>query len=632
MSKTYEFQTEITQLLDLMIHSLYSEREIFLRELIANASDACDKRRFESLTDNTLLTDDQTLSVFIDFDKEANSLTIKDNGIGMSQEDIIDNIGTIARSGTKKFIQSIKESKSSDENSDTAPQLIGQFGVGFYSAFMVADKVELTSRKAGTEADTATKWISDGKGSYTLETVTQDEVGTQITLFLRDDCTEFTEHYRLSSIIKKYSEHLSLPIHLPTLDEEGNKSSDENASWEVVNDGVAIWSKPKREVSEEEYTNFYKTLHYDMEAPAITLHNKVEGTMEYTSLFFIPSKAPFDIYDRERKHGIKLYIRKMFIMDDTDNILPTYLRFARGVVDAIDLPLNVSREFLQNNKEIAKIKSSSTKKILNEFKKIAENDTDKYQLLWNEYGKVLKEGIIEDMDNKETLTNLLRFATTQNNSDKQNTSLAQYVESMGENQKSIYYITADSYQSALHSPHLETFKKHNINVLLLSDPVDEWLINHIGEFNEKPLKSAAKANDLDDLIDTEEQKEKQADQEKTLADLMEKIKTSLDGKIKDVRISSRLTDSPVCLVADEHDMGGNMERILKSMGQDMPQSQPILEINPDHKIINHLNSNTDKVDEWAEILFNQALLSEGAPIENPALYVQKINNLLSQAI
>ena len=625
-AKTHGFQTEVNQLLKLMIHSLYSEKEIFLRELISNASDACDKLRYESLTNADLLNDDDELAVHVSFDKKKKIITVKDNGIGMTQDEVIENIGTIARSGTKKFFESLTGEKSKDA------QLIGQFGVGFYSIFMVAEQVTLTTRKAGVEASEGVIWSSDGQGEYTIETAELEDRGTTITLKLKKQEDEFLNDYRLKNIIQKYSEHISLPIYMPKIKEEGDDKEepkdDAGPEWETANKGTALWARAKREIKKDEYNQFYTSMTYDPEEPLSVLHNHVEGKQQYTSLFFIPSKAPFDLWDRERKTGIKLYVRRVFIMDDTQHLMPSYLRFVRGLVDASDLPLNVSREILQKNQAIQKIKTASVKKILNEIKKIAEKKPDDYQKFWDEFGRVMKEGVVEDFENKELLQGLLRFSTTNNNEEKQTVSFNDYVSRMPESQTSIYYLTADSHAAAKNSPHLELFNKNKTEVILLSDPVDEWLVAHMHEFDGKPLKSIAKGADLDEL-QTDESKEKVKEQEKDFSELIEKFKKALEDKAKDVRLSQRLTDSPACLVADENDLGGNMERLLKSMGQDAPDSKPILEINAEHPILVNLKDNDDKAEDWANVLYDQAALSEGAPLNDPSSYVKRVNSLLS---
>ena len=619
--QTHAFQTEISQLLDLMINSLYSQKEIFLRELISNSSDAIDKRRFEALTNAALLNDEEELAVTITTDKETNTLTISDNGIGMNHEEVIDNIGTIARSGTKKFMQALEANKGEGDDVN----LIGQFGVGFYSVFMVADKVSVLTRRAGD--DQAVLWESDGKGEFTISEAHKDTVGTSISLHLREDETEYLDDFRLKHIINKYSEHISLPIKMlgaAPLNDEGEPIEDAEPEFETVNTGTALWARSKSEISDEEYQNFYQGLSYDMEPPLSTLHHKVEGNMEYTSLLFIPKKAPFDLWNRENKKGIKLYVRRVFIMDDAEHLMPNYLRFVKGVIDSQDLPLNVSREILQSDRDIQKIKSRAVKRILDELKRLAKDDADAYQGFWSEFGQVIKEGIVEDAANKDNITPLLRFASTHNDNDEQSTSLDQYVERMGDEQDAIYYITAESYQAAKGSPHLEMFAKKGIEVLLLTDPVDEWLVNSLMEHNEKPLKSVTKG----DLELSDEEKKEQEEAKAELSDVTEKLSEVLSESVKEVRLTNRLTESPACLVADETDPGANLERIMKAMGQDAPSSKPILELNPDHAIIKQLDAQSDSFAEWAQVLFDQAALSEGAQIKDPANYVKLVNKLL----
>ncbi len=616
---THSFQTEVKQLLQLMIHSLYSNKEVFLRELISNASDACDRLRFSALTDAGLMEEGETLRIQVSVDKTAKTVTIRDNGIGMSEDEVIENIGTIARSGTKQFLQAMSGDTKSDAN------LIGQFGVGFYSAFLVAQKVELTTRRAGADSSAGIHWSSDGEGEYTIDHTDVAERGTTITLHLREEDAEFLDDYRLRGIVSRYSDHISLPIEMRSNDKE---KKDE---WETVNSGSALWSRSKTEVSEEEYARFYQTLTYDSEPPLATLHNRVEGNLEYTSLFFIPQKAPFDLWDRDQRHGINLYVRRIFIMDDSKYLMPSYLRFVRGVVDAADLPLNVSREFLQNNKDIDRIRSASVKKILSELSKMAEKEPDQYAGFWKEFGKVLKEGVVEDHDNRTLISDLLRFNSTRSAGAEQSESLAAYFKRMPMKQKAIYYITAESHSAASTSPHLEIFRKNDIEVLLLSDPVDEWLVSSLGQYKDKPLKSVAKgALELDDFASDEDKKASE-DKAKGLVGLTERMQELLGEKVKSVRVSHRLTDSPACLVADETDLGGNLERILQAMGQSAPEAKPIMEINPDHPLIRQLDPAHAQLEDWTRVLFDQAALSEGAPLPEPAAYVQRVNQLLTKA-
>lgn len=622
MSKpqTHAFQTEISQLLDLMINSLYSQKEIFLRELISNSSDAIDKRRFAALTDANLLNDDEELAVTITTDSDAKTLTISDNGIGMTHDEVVENIGTIARSGTKKFVEAMQASKD-----DEGVNLIGQFGVGFYSVFMVADKVSLITRKAGT--DKGVIWESDGKGEFTIAETDKDSVGTEITLQLREDESEYLEDFRLKHVINKYSEHISLPIKMlgaAPLDDDGKPDETAEREFETVNTGTALWARAKNDISDEEYQNFYQSLSYDMEPPLSTLHHKVEGNLEYTSLLFIPKKAPFDLWNRETRKGIKLYVRRIFIMDDAEHLMPNYLRFVKGVIDSADLPLNVSREILQSDRDIQKIKTGAVKRVLDELKRIAKNEPDTYQEFWSEFGQVIKEGVVEDMANKDKITPLLRFASTANDSEQQTVSLDQYIERMQDEQDAIYYITAESYKAAKGSPHLEMFAKKDIEVLLLSDPVDEWLINSLIEHNEKPLKSVSKG----DLELSEDEKKQQEEQQQELASVTDKLTDALKDSVKEVRLTNRLTESPACLVADANDPGANLERIMKSMGQEAPTSKPILEVNPDHALIKQLDVDSDQFNDWAQVLFDQAALSEGAQIKDPASYVKLVNKLL----
>ena len=618
-AKTHSFQTEVKQLLHLMIHSLYSNKEVFLRELISNSSDACDRLRFSALTDEGLMEAGETLRLRVTFDKQEKTITVSDNGVGMSHDEVVQNIGTIARSGTRQFLDALSGDTANDAN------LIGQFGVGFYSVFLVAEKVELTTRRAGDPASAGVRWTSDGGGEYLIETVELADRGTTITLHLRDEDKEFVEDFRIRGIVSKYSDHISLPIEMHPQDEDAKEE------WQAINSGSALWSRPKNEITAEEYERFYTTLSYDSEAPLATLHNRVEGTLEYTSLFFIPKKAPFDLWDREQRHGINLYVRRIFIMDDAKYLMPSFLRFVRGVVDAGDLPLNVSREFLQNNKDIDRIRAASVKKVLSELTRLAAKELEAYAAFWKEFGKVLKEGMVEDHDNRTVLSDLLRFSSTRSKDLEQTQSLAGYFKRMPMKQKAIYYITADSHNAASTSPHLEIFRKNDVEVLLLSDPVDEWLVSSLNEYKDKPLKSVAKgALDLDDFASPEDRKASEQ-KEKDLSELTEKMQSVLEGKVKSVRVSLRLTDSPACLVADETDLGGNLERILASMGQSAPDAMPIMEINPDHPLIRQLDPEHARLGDWAQVLFDQAALSEGAPLPEPAAYVQRVNDLLTRA-
>ena len=628
-AQTHSFQAEVQQLLHLMIHSLYSNKEIFLRELVSNASDACDKLRFESLTNDKMMEDDEALGIWVSLDEKKKTLTIRDNGIGMTNEEVIRDIGTIARSGTKAFLEKMNQGKSSDGTDDSS--FIGQFGVGFYSCFLVAKEVTLLTRKAGTASSEGVKWVSDGSGEYTLETVDRPQRGTEIIISLNKEDKEFAEKYRVKSVISKYSDHISLPIQMvkdPELDDEGKPVKDQEEQWESINKGSALWARAKKDISKDEHNAFYTSLTYDPEPPALTLHNRVEGKMEYISLFYVPSKAPYDLWDREQRNGIKLYVRRIFISDDAKTLMPNYLRFVRGLVDSSDLPLNVSREFLQQNRDIDKIRSASVKKVIGEFKKLANKDEDKYNDLWKEYGRVLKEGVIEDHDNKDDISKLMRFSTTHKDEEAQTISLDDYIARMPEKQKSIYYVTADSHNAAKSSPHLEVFRKNDIEVVLLSDPVDEWVVSHLTEYEGKPLQSIAKGDlDLDELK-SKESKEETEKKEEQMKPLVEKFQTALEDKVKEVRVSDRLVDSPSCLVADQNDLGGNMERILQSIGQEAPVAKPILEINPDHEIVKQIDSNSDLADEWAQLLFDQAALAEGATLQDPSDFVKRMNRLL----
>lgn len=619
--ETLGFQTEVKQLLHLMIHALYSNKEIFLRELISNASDACDKLRFEALSDDALFENDSDLKIRVEVDKEARTVSIIDNGIGMNRQEVIDNIGTIAKSGTKQFFESLTGDQAKDSH------LIGQFGVGFYSSFIVAKKVTLETRRAGLTAEHGVRWSSEGEGDFTLETIDLPQRGTKITLELRDDEDEFLESFRLRNIIQRYSDHISLPIEMLKESTEEGKESDE---MEVVNQASAMWKKAKSEISDEEYNNFYKHIAHDFDDPLAHIHNHVEGNQTYTSLFYIPKRAPFDLWDRERRHGIKLYVKRVFIMDDAEHLMPDYLRFVRGLVDSDDLPLNVSREILQHNKLIDRMKSASVKKVLGLFESIAKNEPEKYTTIWKEFGNVLKEGPGEDFANKEKIAGLLRFASTHNDTEEQSVSLKDYIERMSEGQDKIYYITADSFAAAKNSPHLEVFRKKGIEVLLMYDRVDEWLMSHLTEFEGKSFHSVAKG-DLD-LGEMEEKEEKEAREaaEKEVKDLVGKLKDILKDKVKEVRITHRLTDSPTCLVVDEDEMAANLQRMLKAAGQAVPTTLPIMELNPTHPLIMRLNNVTDetKLADWGNVLFDQALIAEGGQLDDPASYVNRLNAML----
>ncbi|HEY9210301.1 MAG TPA: molecular chaperone HtpG [Methylotenera sp.] len=616
------FQAEVKQLLQLMIHSLYSNKEIVLRELISNASDAADKLRFEALANGALYENDSELKIRIAFDKEARTLTIADNGIGMSRDEVISHIGTIAKSGTKEFFSALTGDQAKDAN------LIGQFGVGFYSAFIIADKVTLTTRRAG--ATEAVRWESAGEGDYTLEDADKVSRGTEIVLHLREGEDEFLNDWKLKSIIRKYSDHIMLPIVMKKTEwkDGAEVATDED---ETVNKASALWARSKNDITEEEYQEFYKHVSHDFENPLAYTHSRVEGKQEYISLLYIPGKAPFDLYDRERSHGIKLYVKRVFIMEDAEKLMPQYLRFVRGVIDTSDLPLNVSREILQSSRDVEAIKAGSVKKVLSLLEDMAENKPEDYAKFYKEFGRVLKEGPGEDFANKEKIAGLLRFASTKADTDVQEVSLKDYISRMQLEQDVIYYITADSFAAAQHSPHLEIFRKKGIEVLLMSDRVDEWLLGSLTEFEGKKLQSIAKG-DLDlGKLESETEKEIQKKIEEEAKTLVEKIKQSLGEQVKDVRVTHRLTDSPACLVSDEHDLSGNLARILKSAGQKAPETKPILEINPTHKLVKRIEAESadDVFTDLAHVLFDQALLAEGGMLEDPASFVKRMNSLIS---
>ncbi|CAG0992904.1 molecular chaperone HtpG [Methylophilaceae bacterium] len=620
--ETLGFQAEVKQLLQLMIHSLYSNKEIVLRELISNASDAADKLRFEALANNGLYENDSDLKIRVAFDKEARTVTISDNGIGMSRQEVIDHIGTIAKSGTREFLSALSGDQAKDAN------LIGQFGVGFYSSFIIAGKVTLVTRRAGSSE--AVQWESAGEGDYTLETVEKPTRGTDIILHLREGEDEFLNDWKLKSIIRKYSDHITLPIVMKKSEWKDGEQvpTDED---EVVNKASALWARSKNDITEEDYREFYKHVSHDFENPLAWSHNRVEGKQEYISLLYIPGKAPFDLYDRERRHGIKLYVKRVFIMEDAEKLMPQYLRFVRGVIDSADLPLNVSREILQHSKDIDAIKAGSVKKVLGLLEDLAENKPEEYSRFWNEFGRVLKEGPGEDFGNKEKIAGLLRFASTNLDTEEQVVSLKAYIERMKEGQDKIYYITADSFAAARHSPHLEIFRKKGIEVLLLSDRVDEWLLGSLTEFDGKPLQSVAKGDlDLGKLED-EAEKEQQKKVEDESRTLVEKIQAALGDKVKEVRVTHRLTDSPACLVAGEHDLSGNLERLLKAAGQKTPESRPVLEVNPGHRLLELLKAENEpaRFDDLAHVLFDQALLAEGGQLDDPASFVKRMNSLLA---
>ena len=616
MSKkqTHEFQTEVSQLLNLMIHSLYSNKEIFLRELVSNASDAIDKLKFESLSNDKLLEGKQEPSIQIDVDKDAGTITIKDNGIGMTQDEVMENIGTIANSGTRKYLESLDKNQTQDSN------LIGQFGVGFYSAFIVSNTVTLLSRKAGDDKANGTKWTSKGKGEYSIESVELEDYGTTVILDVKKAESEFIDGFRLRGIVSKYSDHITVPIMMIKPSEE----DETEIVYETINKATAFWMQDKKELNQSDYDEFYKSLTYDFDGPLTQIHNRVEGKLDYTSLLFIPKKAPFDMWEPKRKGGVKLYAKRVFIMEGNEELLPQYLRFIKGVIDTADLSLNVSREILQGSKVVDTIKKASVKRILSELEKMSKNKPEDYATFWNEFGMVIKEGVVEDFANKEKISNLLRFSSTASDSSDQTVSLKDYVGRMNKDQKNIYYVTADNYDAAKGSPHLEIFKQKDIEVLLLSDRVDEWLVANFGEYEEFSLKSIAKG-DLEDLDSKEDKKKK----EKTVKDyekVISKAQEILDNQVKEVKVSSRLSESPSCLVADENELGGNMERIMKSLGQDVPETKPILEINPTHPLVMKLKTKVD--DDIVKVLFDQAVLSEGGQIKEPAEFVKRMNKLM----
>ncbi len=621
-TETRGFETEVNQLLDLMIHSLYSNKEIFLRELISNASDACDRLRFTAISDAGLYEEDIELKIKISYDKDKRSITISDNGIGMTREEVIDHIGTIAKSGTRAFLDSI----TGDEKNDA--KLIGQFGVGFYSSFIVAEEVTLRTRKAGTEKDQGVEWVSQGKGEYSIASVEKAGRGTEITLKLREGEDEFLNDWKLRSIITAYSDHIDFPVVMDKSVEPEEEGGETVIEEEMVNQASALWTRARSEIKEEEYREFYKHVAHDFEDPIDWSHNRVEGTNEYTSLLYIPARAPFDLYDRESRSGIKLYVQRVFIMEDAEKLMPRYLRFVRGVIDSNDLPLNVSREILQGSKVIDSIRSGSVKKVLGMLEKIVKNDPEKYQKFWKEFGRVLKEGPAEDFANREAIAKLLRFATTHTDDEEQNVSLDDYIGRMQEGQDKIYYIAADSHAAAKNSPHLEIFRKKGIEVLLLSDRVDEWLTAHLMEYEDKKLQSVAKGElDLDNDETSEKELEKKA---KSAEKLLKRMKDALKEQASDVRVTNRLTDSPACIVLNEQDMAMHMQRILKEAGHELPSTLPILEINPDHPIVKKLDTEKSKKKfaDWSSILFDQALLAEGGQLDDPAGFVAKLNKML----
>ena len=625
--ETLDFQAEIQQLLKLMIHSLYSNKEIFLRELISNASDAADKLRFEAINHPNWYEDDSDLNIQVAIDQSKNTITISDNGIGMSREEIITNLGTIAKSGTKEFFSKL----SGDQQKDAS--LIGQFGVGFYSGFIVADSISVESRKAGLTKEQAVRWESAGDGAFTVEQVSKDRRGTTITLHIKPEESELLNSWKIKSIIRKYSDHISIPIQMFKEEwSEESKSQVIKDELETINEANALWTRNKNDISEDQYHEFYKNISNDFENPLSYSHNRVEGRSEFTQLLYIPKKAPFDLWDRSKRSGIKLYVKRVFIMDDSEQLLPTYLRFISGIIDSADLPLNVSREILQESKDVKFIRESSTKRVLSQLEDLSSSVEEAkradYQLFWNAFGQVLKEGLGEDHANVDKLSKLLRFANSTQNSDIQNVSLSDYVSRMKEGQDKIYFVTADSYLAAKNSPHLEIFNKKGIEVLLLTDRIDEWMLSFLTTYDNKPLTSVAKGDlDLGSLTDVSE-KEEQKEAEKEFVDLLDRMKKVLSEKAKDVRLTFRLTDSPACLVADENELSGNLLRMLKAAGQPAPDSKPILEINTSHPLVKKVQSTSVDFEEWAHTLFDQALIAEGGQLSDPGSFVKRINHLL----
>jgi len=625
--ETLGFQAEVKQLLQLMIHSLYSNKEIFLRELVSNASDASDKLRFEGIANPDWYGDDPDLKIIVGFDKVARTVTISDNGIGMSRDEVIANLGTIARSGTKEFFTKL----SGDQQKDAA--LIGQFGVGFYSAFIVADRITVDTRRAGLPAKDGVRWESDGSGEFTVESIDRPQRGTSITMHLREGEDDFLSSYKLKSIIRKYSDHISLPIQMNKEEwDEEKKEQVIKDELESINQSSALWARAKSEITAEQYDEFYKHLSHDFENPLCYSLNRVEGRSEFTQLLYVPARAPFDLWDRNKRGGIKLYVKRIFIMEDAEQLMPMYLRFVTGVIDSVDLPLNVSREILQESRDVKVIRESSTKRVLSMLEELANSDDEdkkkKYLTFWRQFGQVLKEGVGEDQANQERILKLLRFGSTHLDSTEQTVSLAEYVLRMKEGQDKIYYVTGETFNAAKNSPHLEIFRKKGVEVLLLSDRVDEWMLSFFTEFDGKQLTSVAKG-DLDvGVLGDEKEKKEHEETEKDFKDLLEKMKTILVDKAKDVRITFRLTDSPACLVSDENELSGNLLRMLKAAGQQTPDTKPILEVNPEHPLLLKLKHDDKQFDEWTNVLFDQALLSEGGQLNDPAGFVRRINQLL----
>jgi len=624
--ETLSFQTEIKQLLDLMIHSLYSNKEIFLRELISNASDAADKLRFEALSDDALFEDDSELNVFIGIDKEARTITVRDNGIGMSRQEVIDNIGTIAKSGTGEFLKSLTGDQAQDAH------LIGQFGVGFYASFIVADKLTLTTRRAGLGAEHGVRWESTGDGEYTLETVDVEKRGTEIVLHLKEGEDEFLESFRLKNIIHKYSDHIPFAIQMQA-EAEGEDEAKKD-ELETVNQASALWTRPKSEITDEEYAGFYKHVAHEFEEPMAHLHNRLEGKYEYTLLLYLPKTAPFDLWSAESRHGVKLYVRRVFIMESAEELMPRYLRFVRGVMDSSDLPLNVSREILQHSPAIDAMKKGATKRVLGLLEDMAKDKAENFATFWKQFGNALKEGVIEDFANREQIAKLLRFNSTHDEGEAQTVSLTDYVGRMAEGQEKVYYVTGESLAAVSHSPHLEIFRKKGVEVLLLHDRIDEWLTSHMSEFDGKQLVSISKGElDLSGIGGKDKKKDKEAKEAeaKEVEPLIGKIKDALGDRVKDVRSTNRLTESPACLISDQFDMSTNLERIMKEAGQEVPELKPILEINPEHPLVAKMKKmrGKEKIADLSEVLFDQAVLSEGGQLKDPAAFVRRINQLLA---
>ena len=623
-SQTMGFQAEVKQLLHLMIHSLYSNKEIFLRELVSNASDACDKLRFEAIDHPSLFEGDGELRVRVDYDKAARTITISDNGVGLSKDEAIANLGTIARSGTREFFSKLTGDKQKDA------QLIGQFGVGFYSSFIVADKVTVRSRRAGLPADQAVIWESDGQGEFSIGATEKATRGTDVVLHLRADEDEFLSGWKLREVLRRYSDHISLPVQM--LKEEWDQEKSEQVKkdeWESVNQANALWTRSKSEVTDEQYREFYKHVSHDYDDPLAWTHNRVEGRSEYTQLLYVPKHAPFDMWDRDARRGVKLYVKRVFIMDDAEQMLPSYLRFVRGVIDSADLPLNVSRELLQESRDVKAIREGSTKRILSLLEDLAENKKDEYATFWAEFGQVLKEGTGEDSANLERIAKLLRFASTKDDSDAQTVTLEDYLARMKEGQETIYFVTADSYTAGRNSPHLEIFRKKGIEVLVLWDRVDEWMLSHLREFNGKKLVSVAKGGlDLEALAD-EEEKKHQTEVAEQFKPLVERLQESLKDRVKEVRVTLRLVDSPSCVVVGQNDLSPHLQRMLKAAGQEAPSILPVLEINPEHALVKRVQSASDDTfNDWASLLFEQALLADGSSLPDPTAFVRRVNQLL----